>query len=149
MTGADARAVDQVTTAGLSLTRLVELWVAATGLALLLVASAYVAAHQLSGPLVVAGGGEVTLGIVTVFTVVGGSVGAVFAVVIGRFSRRPRPTFLVATLIALAGYAVVPLAIARSIGTAFWLSLLHVVAAVPVIGILARWLPEDRTSGGA
>ena len=97
-------------------------------------------------PLVVAGTGEVTLGNVTGFTIFGATVGAALAVAIGRFSRRPRPTFLAVTLIALAGYAVVPFTAAESIGTALWLNLFHLVVAVPVIGMLARWLPGDRTS---
>ena len=146
MTTADTRQADQVTETTLPLTRLAKLWATGTGIALLLVASAYLVAQALADPLVVAGAGEVTLDNVTGFTIVGATVGAALAAAIGRFSRRPRLTFLVATLIAVAGYAVVPIAAAESIGTAIWLNLFHLIVAVPVIGILARWLPRDRTS---
>ncbi len=146
MTAVDTRQADQVTKTSLPLTRLAKLWAAGTGIALLLVVSAYLVAQELADPLVVAGVGEVTLDNFTGFTIFGATVGAALAVAIGRFSRRPRLTFLAATLIALAGYAVVPLAAAESIGTAIWLNLFHLVVAVPVIGMLARWLPGDRTS---
>lgn len=146
MTAANTRRDDQVTETSLRLTRLARLWAAGTGIALLLVASAYLVTHELADPSVIAGGGEVTLDIVVGFTILGASVGAVLAVAVGRFSRRPRLTFLAATLIGLAGYGVVPLVTAQSIGTATWLSLLHLVGAVPVIWMLARWLPPDRTS---
>lgn len=146
MTAADTRRAEQVTKTSLPLTRLAKLWAAGTGVALLLVASAYLASRELADPLVVVDGGEVTLDIVTGSTILGATVGGVLAVAIRRLSRRPRLTFLAATLIALAGYTVVPLATAQSIGTAIWLSLFHLIAAIPVIGVLARWLPEDRKS---
>lgn len=146
MTAVATRQADQVTRAGLPLTRLAMLWAAGTGIAVLLVASAYLVAQELADPLVVAGAGEVTLDDVTGFTIFGATVGAALAVAIGRFSRRPRLTFLAVTLIALAGYAVVPFTAAGSFGTALWLNLFHLVVAVPVIGMLARWLPGDRTS---
>jgi hypothetical protein len=41
---------------------------------------------------------------------------------------------------------VVPLAAAGSIGTAIWLNLFHLVVAVPVIGMPARWQAGVRTS---
>ncbi len=146
MTATDTRQANHVTKTGLSIARLAKLWAAGTSTAVLLVATAYLVAQALADRLVVAGTGEVTLGNVTGFTIFGATVGAALAVAIGRFSRRPRPTFLAVALIALAGYAVVPFTAAASIGTALWLNLFHLVVAVPVIGMLARWLPGDRTS---
>ena len=148
MTAVDARRADRTSRVGLPFTRLAELWAAGTGIAVLLVASAYLTARELADPLVVAGG-EVSLGNVTGFTVFGASVGAALALAIRRFSRKPRSTFLVATLIALAGYAVVPFTAAESIATALWLNLFHLVVAVPVVGMLARWLPRDQGSDEA
>ena len=55
-------------------------------------------------------------------------------------------TFLAVTVIALAGYAVVPFTAAESVQTAIWLNVFHVVVAIPVIGMLARYLPGSRTS---
>ena len=149
MTSVDTRRPDPVTSTGLPLIRLAKLWAAGTGLAVLLVAAAYLGAQEIADPLIVSGTGEVTLDDVTGFTLFGATVGAALAVVIGRFSRRPRPTFLAATIIAVAGYAVVPFTAAESIETALWLNLFHLVVAVPVIGLVARWLPPDRTSAGA
>jgi hypothetical protein len=126
--------------------RLARLWAAGTGSAVLLVSSAYLIARQLADPLVVTGAGEITLGSVTGFTILGATIGAALAGGIARFSRRPRATFIAVTLIALAGYAVVPFTAAESIGTALWLNLFHLVVAVPVIGMLVRWLPGDRAS---
>lgn len=146
MTAQDTRQPDQVTKTTLPLMRLAKLWAAGTGIAILLVASAYLLAQEIANPLVVTGAGEVTLDNVTGFTVFGATVGAVLAVGIGRLSRRPRPTFLAATTIALAGYAVVPFSASESLETALWLNLFHLVVAVPVIGMLARWLPADWSS---
>ena len=58
----------------------------------------------------------------------------------------PRMTFLAVTLIALAGYAVVPFTAAESTQTAVWLNIFHVAVAVPVIGMFTRYLPGNRTS---
>lgn len=146
MTTTDTRQIDQINTTSLSVARLARLWAAATATALLLVGATYLMAQQLGEPLIVNGAGEVTLGNVTGFTILGATIGAALAIALGRFSRRPRSTFLTATLIALAGYSVVPFTAAQSTGTALWLNLFHLVVAAPVIGMLARWLPEARTT---
>jgi membrane protein DedA with SNARE-associated domain len=124
---------------------LAKLWAAGTGIAVLLAASAHLLAYEVSGPLVVTGGGEVTLNNVIGFTIIGGTVGAALAYAIGRLARRPRLTFLAVTLIALSGYAVVPFTAAESGQTAIWLNIFHVVVAIPVIAALTRYLPRDRT----
>ena len=80
------------------------------------------------------------------YNVVYGSIGAALAYLAGRFARRPRLTFLAVTIIALAGYAVVPFTAAESTQTAIWLNVFHVLVAIPVIGILTRYLTEIRTS---
>lgn len=149
MTAIDRRQTDQVTRAGLPIMRLAKLWAAGTGIAVLLAASAYLIAQEFADPLIVSGAGEVTLDNVTGFTVFGAMIGAALAVAIGRYTRKPRPMFFAVTMIALAGYAVVPFTAAESIETALWLNLLHLVVAVPVIGMLARWLPRDRASAEA
>lgn len=127
---------------------LARLWAAGTGIAVLAVAGAFVLANAVGGPLVVAGAGEVTLGNVVGFTTFGVTVGVVLAYGAGRLSRRPRSTFLALTLIALAGYAVVPFTAAESAKTAIWLNFFHVVVAIPVIWMLTRYLPRYRTAVG-
>lgn len=145
MTATDTPQTDHMAGAGLSIARLARFWAAGTAAAALLVATAYLIASAIADPLVV-GTGEVTLVHVVGFTILGATVGLGLAAAIGRVSRKPRTAFLAVTLIALAGYAVVPFTAATSVGTALWLNLFHLVVAVPVIGILARWLPGDRTS---
>ena len=123
-----------------------RLWAAGTGIAAILVAVAFQIAKEVADPLVVSGTGEVTLGNVIGMTVIGATVGAAFAYGIGRFTQRPRRVFVVVTLIALVGYAVVPFTAAESVGTALWLNVFHVVVAVPVIVALTRCLPSERVS---
>lgn len=149
MTAVDTRRAKDITKASVPVKRLAFLWAAATGVAVLLVAAAFLLAQEFANPLVVAGTGEITLANVTGFTVFGSTVGAAIAYFVRRFSRRPRPTFLTVTLIALAGYAVVPFTAAESVQTAVWLNIFHVVVAIPVVGLLSRSLPGDRTSVGA
>lgn len=129
--------------------RLTPLWARGTGIAILAVAFAYTVADGLAGPLFVTGTGEVTLANVLVFTVLGGTAGAMLAYLVRRFARRPRVTFISMTLVALAGYAVVPFTAAASLETAIWLNVFHLVVAIPVIGVLTRYLPKDRTSADA
>jgi len=149
MTAVDTRQAGQVTRNGFPIMRLARLWTAGAGIAVLLVASGYLVARELADTLVVAGVGEVTLDKVAGFTIFGAAVGAALAIAVGRVSRRPNPRFLALTLIAMAGYAVVPFTAAESIGTALWLNLFHVLVAVPVVGTLVRWLPRDQSSADA
>jgi hypothetical protein len=123
-----------------------RLWAAGTGIAAILVAVAFQIAKEVADPLVVSGTGEVTLGNVIGMTVIGATVGAAFAYGIGRFTERPRRVFVVVTLIALVGYAVVPFTAAEPVGTALWLNVFHVVVAVPVIVALTRCLTSERVS---
>lgn len=146
MTAAETRRATDITKASVPIKSLSILWAAGTGVAVLLVTAAFLLAQEFANRLVVAGTGEVTLVNVTGFTVFGATVGAALAYVLGRFARRPRPTFLAVTLIGLAGYAVVPFTAAESVQTAVWLNIFHVVVAVPVIGLLSRSLPGDRTT---
>jgi hypothetical protein len=146
MTTTDAPQTNQITTARRPGARLGRVWAVATTTAVLLVTAAQLIAQAFADPLIVSGAGEVTRGNVIGFTVLGATIGAALAAGIGRFTRRPRSTFLAATLMALAGYAVVPFTAAESSSTALWLNLFHLIVAVPVIGMFARWLPSARTS---
>lgn len=145
MNAMDTRAAE-VSTTRRPIRSLPKLWAAGTGIAVLFVAAAYVLAYEMTGPLVATGIGEITLDNVIGLTIFVSTVGAALAYVAGRFARRPRLTFLAATLIALAGYAVVPFSAAETVETAIWLNMFHVVVAIPVIGMLTRYLPRNRTS---
>lgn len=146
MNAVDTREAAAVATTPRPTRSLAKLWAAGTGIAIVTVASASFLARAVAGPLVVTGAGEITLGNVIGFTMLGATIGAVFAYVLGRFARRPRLTFLAATLIALGGYAVVPFTAAESTQTATWLNVLHLVVAIPVIWMFTRYLPTGRTS---
>lgn len=141
MSAADAPQAARVSTSRRPIRKLAGLWAMGTGIAVLLVTAAHHVATGIADPLVVAGLGEVTLPNVIGFTIFGATVGAVVAHLIGHFGRRPRMAFLAVALIALAGYAVVPFTAAESAQTAIWLNILHLVVAIPVVGMLARYLP--------
>lgn len=146
MNAVDTRERTEVTPTRRSLAKL---WAAGTSAAVLMVASAYFLADAVSGPLVVASTGEIDLANVIGFTIMGGTIGAALAYVVARFARRPRLTFLTASLIALAGYAVVPFTAAESLASAIWLNVFHLVVAIPVIAALTFYLPRNRTPVGA
>lgn len=149
MNAVDTHEASEVSTTRHPISSFVRLWAVGTGIAVLLVASAYQLAVTVSGPLVVTDIGEITLGNVTGFTLLGSTIGAAMASVIGRFTRKPRMVFGVVATIALAGYAVVPFTAAESVETAMWLNSFHLLVAIPVIGTLARSLPTNRTRAEA
>jgi len=126
--------------------RLAVFWARGTGIAIFVVTFVYTMADGLAGPLLVTGPNEVTLPNVLVFTIIGGTVGAALAYVIGRFTRSPRLVLLAVAVIALAGYSVAPFTAAESLETAIWLNIFHLVVAIPVIGTLVRYLPADWKS---
>ncbi|MFZ0012586.1 MAG: DUF6069 family protein [Acidimicrobiia bacterium] len=149
MNAVDTRRVAEVSPTRRPIRSLAKLWAAGTGIAIVAVASVYLLANEVAGPLVVTSAGEVTMSDVIGFTILGGTVGAVLTYVVGRFSRRPRMALLAVTLIALAGYAVVPFTAAETTTIAIWLNVFHVVVAIPVIGMLIRYLPKNRPQGEA
>jgi hypothetical protein len=149
MNAVDTRPTAKVSPIRRPIKSLANLWAVGTGIAIVAVASVYLLANEVAGPLVVVGAGEIGVGDVVGFTILGGTVGAVLTYVVGRFSRRPRMALLAVTLIALAGYAVVPFTAAETTTTAIWLNVFHVVVAIPVIRMLIRYLPKNRSQGEA
>jgi hypothetical protein len=88
---------------------------------------------------------ELGFGDVIVPTVFGGIVGAVLAWAAGRFAARPRVTFMAVCVIGLVVYGVVPFIAANDTASAVWLNVMHVAAAVPIVGGHARRLPRGRS----
>ncbi len=118
--------------------------------AVVLVLVTYLVADAASGPLLVTQPGgdtpeEVPLGGALVFTAIGGAVGIVLALVANRW-RRPRTTFVAIAVAALVLYGIMPFTAAEEASTAIWLNVMHVAAAVPIVGLLARTLPAERAS---
>ena len=145
MNAVDKRETTHVPTTRRPTRSLATHWAVGTGLALVMVAGVYLLSNAVSGPLVVADIGEVTLANVVGFTFFGAAIGAVLAYAVSRYARKPRLTFLAVTVIALAGYGVVPFTAAETTTSAIWLNVFHVVVAIPVIGLLTRYL-TDRNS---
>ena len=119
-----------------------------TTAALVLVVITYLIADAASGPLLVTQPGsdspeEIALGAVVAFTVLGGVVGLVLALVVNRRGWPPS-TFIALCAAALLLYGVVPFAAAEQTSTAIWLNAMHVAAAAPIIGLLARSLADER-----
>jgi len=119
-----------------------------TTVALGLVLVTYLIADAASGPLLVTQPGsdsaeEVALGAVVAFTILGGAVGLGLALVVNRRSWPPS-TFIAVCAGALALYAIVPFTAAEQTSTAIWLNAMHLAAAAPIIGLLARSLADER-----
>ena len=119
-----------------------------TTAALVLVVITYLIADAASGPLLVTQPGgdnaeEVAVGAVVAFTVLGGVVGLGLALVVSRRSW-PASMFAAVCAAALLLYGVVPFTAAEQTSTAIWLNAMHVAAAVPIVGLLARSLADER-----
>ncbi len=88
---------------------------------------------------------EVVLGSALFAAAAGGVVGTVLAWAMSRFAPRPRNAFVTVSVIGLALYGIVPFTAAEETATAVWLNLMHLGVAIPVVGGLAKYLPERRT----
>lgn len=121
----------------------------ATGLGVVAVMATYLVAVGVGQDLLVAGPDgtamEVTTGSIFGMTVLGGTIAVALAWAFGRWSARPRLTFLATTVVGVVAYAAVPFAAAESVASALWLNGMHLAVAIPVLTILARRLPRERT----
>ena len=121
----------------------------ATGIGVGAVMTTYLVALAVGSELLVAGPDgtalEVTAGTIFGMTVLGGTIAVVLAWVFGRWSARPRATFVATTVVGVVAYAAVPFAAAESVATALWLNVFHLAVAIPVLVILARMLPRERS----
>ncbi|NOX28487.1 MAG: hypothetical protein GXP35_00315 [Actinobacteria bacterium] len=87
---------------------------------------------------------EVVLGTALFAAAVGGVVGAVLAWATNRFGRRPRRVFVAVCVVGLVLYGIVPFTAAEQAATAVWLNVMHVAVAIPVVGGLAKYLPDTK-----
>ncbi len=120
--------------------------------ALALVTVGYLTADAVSGPLLVTQPGgesvaEVVIGQALMFTVLGGGVGIGLALVAQRLGR-PQATFVAVCAVGLVLYGIIPFTTAEETLTAIWLNVLHLAAAVPIVGLLSRQLPVERRATG-
>ena len=101
----------------------------------------------MSGPLEVTPPGQ-SLRAVNVATVIGavitgGVVGTILAA-IASFLPRPRQIFRIACLVGLVGYAIPPFVQSELFSTGVWLNVMHIGAAVPIVGRLSPVLAERK-----
>lgn len=86
-------------------------------------------------------GEAIALAAFAMFTVIAGVAGIVLAVALNRWTRRPRRTFTVTTVVLTVLSLVPDLLVQVSPGSRIVLMLTHLVAAAIVIPALARRLP--------
>lgn len=112
----------------------------------------FLIADAASGPLLAEQPGgdgveEVPLGGAVFGTVIGGLVGTGLAVLASRTSRSVE-LFAGICVVALVLYGLFALSAADDTTTGIWLNVMHIAAAVPIVGLLARWLRERQSSPG-
>lgn len=121
----------------------------ATGLGVVAVMAAYLVAVGVGHGLLVAGPDgtamEVTSGSIFGMTVLGGTIAVALAWAFGRWSARPRVAFIATTVVGVLAYAAVPFVAAETVASALWLNGMHLAVAIPVLTILARHLPRERS----
>ena len=110
--------------------------------AVIAVVVVFAIADAASGPLLAAQPGsdvteEIPLGAAIFGTVVGGLVGTVIALL---SVSRPVEVFVGVCVVALVLYGLFALSAADDSATGIWLNVMHIAAAVPIVGLLARWL---------
>lgn len=106
----------------------------------------FLIADAASGPLRVTPPGgdaveDLAIGQAIVATLVGGVVGTGLAALLRRFGRSAT-AFLAVCVVGLALYAIAPFTAAEETATAIWLNVMHLAAAVPIVGLLVREFPS-------
>ncbi len=117
-----------------------------TGVAVLLVLAVYLAANLANDPLEVQGPGgelqEVAMPAMVLFTVLGGVAGMTLAVLASRLNRSAS-AFAAICVFGLVIYGLVPFFAAEATSTAIWLNLMHIAAAIPIVGTMMQWLRQQ------
>ncbi len=110
----------------------------------------YLIADGASGPLLAEQPGsdgpeEVPLGGAIFATVIGGLVGTAIAFLAGR-TGRPVEIFVGICVVGLILYGLFALTAADDPTTGIWLNVMHIAAAIPIVGSLVRWLQARQLS---
>lgn len=92
---------------------------------------------------------EVPLATALLMTAIGGVVGLALAALARRFTRRPALVFLGVCLVLLVLDGINPFVASERVSTGVWLNLMHLAAAVPIVGGLYRALPHRRQASSA
>ena len=80
------------------------------------------------------------------FTVLGGVIGLGFALLAKRFLDNPVPAFLGICIVGLIVFGIFPFTAAEETATAIWLNVMHVMAAIPIVGSLTQALQNSDAS---
>jgi len=113
--------------------------------AVIAVAITILIADAVSGPLLTTAPGadapeEVAIGTALGFTAFFGLVGIGIAALCQRFLGNPAKAFLTICVVGLVIYGIFPFTAAEEVATAVWLNVMHIVAAVPIVGLLVKEL---------
>jgi hypothetical protein len=126
---------------------LVQNAIVGTVVALAAVVVTFFIADAVSGPLMATDPAgavtEVPLPGAIIGTVIGGIVGALLALGVRNLDRSVE-AFLGVCLIGLVLYGIYAFVQAEGFAAGLWLNVMHIAAAVPIVGILTRWL-QART----
>ena len=119
--------------------------------AVVAVAITLLIADAVSGPLLVTAAGtdvaeEAPLAGAIMFTVLGGVIGLGIAALAKRFLGNPVPAFLGICIVGLIVFGIFPFTAAEETATAIWLNVMHVVAAIPIVGLLTQALQNSDAS---
>jgi len=117
--------------------------------ALILVFITFLIADAVSGPLsVTPPGGDgpeaLAIGDTIVPTVLGGLIGVGLAALTRRFFSNPSRVFIGICIAGLILYGIAPFSAAEETATAIWLNVMHIAAAIPIVGLLSRWLDASQ-----
>lgn len=114
--------------------------------AVIAVAITYFIADAASGPLLVTRNSGLTeqapIAGALLFTAIGGVIGLGIAALAKRFLGNPVPAFLGICLVGLIAFGIFPFTAAEETATAIWLNVMHIVAAVPIVGLLTKSLQQ-------
>lgn len=111
----------------------------------------FLIADAASGPLLVTAAGadvpeEAPLSGALLFTVVGGVIGVGVAALCKRFLGNPVPAFLGICVVGLIIFGIFPFTVAEEVATGVWLNVMHIAAAIPIVGLLAKELQSPNAS---
>lgn len=124
----------------------------ATGAAVVAVLIIYAAAWLMDDPLLVepeSGGAaeKLAVEIATLATIAGGAIGLGLAAVARRVAARPAPAFVITCLVGLTAYGLLAVLRSPHTSTAVWLNLMHLAAAIPIVGLLTLRLAHRAGEG--
>lgn len=117
--------------------------------ALVAVAIAVILGDGISGPLILTSPGadapeELALGAALFATVIGGIAGVGLAALCRRFLDSPAPAFVGICIAGLVGYGIFSFTASEAVATGVWLNVMHIAAAIPIVGLLAAELQPSK-----